>query len=105
MKKDARPRPYPHYKYPDEIEIQVKPMSIDQCKWHSVKQGSFELRTINYGWFPTEAVMGVVNRFYEDTHGIGADIGRNLGSAAITVVDVEKAKQMLIEQGYKLITA
>lgn len=61
-----RTRPYAHYKFPDEIIITVKPMSDSDCSWFNAPQGSFELRTSNYGWFPTEVIAKTKNGRYFD---------------------------------------
>lgn len=70
----------------------------DDCKWYGVPVGSYRL---NYPkWFPTEAVMGVVNGRYTDTHKIGAKISGNMGSANIAVLDIDKATKLLTDAGY-----
>ena len=97
-----RSRPYPHFKYPDEITIQVKKLTEKDCQWFSVPFGSYELTTINYGWFPSDAIMGVIEGKYEDTNGIGAAIRGNLGSASIAVLDAIKATELLKAQGYNV---
>lgn len=96
-------RPYPHFKFPFEITIEVSKMSDKHCLWHSVALNSWEFRCINYGWFPSDVLMGVVNRMYEDTNKIGANIGRNLGTASIAVLDKNKAIELLTKAGYNII--
>lgn len=98
MKK--RVRPYPHYKFPDEIEIRYKKLSESECSWYGIKLGSYEIFCANYGWFPTEAVMGVINRQYADTNNIGANISGNLGTRGMAVMDIKKAVNLLNSAGY-----
>lgn len=99
---DGRNRPYPHFKYPDEILIEVSPMTNEKCQWHNVQKGSFIFTCKNYGWFPTGIVMGVVNKFFTDTNNIGANIGSNLGSRSISIIDKDKAIKMLKKAGYNI---
>lgn len=98
----TRVRPYPHFKFPDEIVISFKRLDQSACDWHGVKQGSYELRCDNYGWFPTDILMGVVNRKYCDTRNIGAKISGNMGTAGISVIDIDLALQLLKESGYNI---
>lgn len=99
----SRVRPYPHFLFPDEVTISVSKMSPDSCKWHSVAAGSYELRCVNYGWFPAELLMGTVKRYYSDTLNIGATISGNMGTASIAVVDVDTAVSILKSKGYNIV--
>lgn len=99
---DGKKRPYPHFKYPNEITIEVKPMTDSECQWHNVQKGSYEFSCINYGWFPSEVVMGVVNKMYSDTYKIGANIGSNLGSRSIAIFNKDVAIKMLKKAGYNI---
>lgn len=96
-------RPYPHFKFPNEIIISVTKMTESECQWHNVKKDSYEFRCINYGWFPTEIVMGVINGKFSDTNKIGADNGNNLGTAGIAIIDKDTAIKMLKDKGYNII--
>lgn len=98
-----RIRPFPHYKFPDEIIIECKKMTDDECSWYNAKKGSYGLRTTNYGWFPTDVLMGVVNNTYTDTKGIGATISGNLGTAGMAVLNITTACELLKEAGYNVI--
>ena len=100
---DGKKRPYPHFKYPNEITIEVKPMTDSECQWHNVQKGSYEFSCINYGWFPSNVVMGVINKKYEDTYKIGANIGSNLGTRSIAIFNKDVAIKMLKEAGYNVI--
>lgn len=95
-------RPYPHYKFPHEIVIECIQLDTSSCKWHSVKEGSFQLRCTNYGHFPTEILMGTIKGKFADTYNIGAQIGGNFGSASLAVIDLNKSIQMLKGAGYKV---
>lgn len=101
MKKDTRVRPYPHFKFPDEITIAYSLLSDSDCTWFNLVKGSYELRCTNYGWFPTETIMGVIKSNYSDTHKIGAQISGNMGTASIAVTDINKALELLQLAGYK----
>lgn len=98
-----RTRPFPHYKFPDEIEIEYEKLDDDSCSWHNLSKGSCSLRTINYGWFPTDVLMGVVDGKYADTNKIGATISGNMGTAGMGVFDIVKAIELLNAAGYKQI--
>jgi hypothetical protein len=101
--KDKRIRPYPHFKFPDEVEIGYKLLSGKECEWFGVPYGSYDLTCLNYGWFPTGEIMGVIKGNYSDTHKIGATISGNMGTRSIAVVNIDKATQLLNEAGYKKI--
>ena len=80
-------------------------MTDVECGWHNVPKGSYSLRCTNYGWFPTEVLMGTDERGrFADTCNIGANIGGNLGSASIAVLDLEKAIAVLSSSGYNVIS-
>jgi len=96
-------RPYPHFKFPHEIFISVKLLSDNECHWYNVPVGSYELHTDNYGWFPTEIIMGVIAGRFSDTYNIGATISGNMGSMNIAVKDKDKAIQLLKDAGYNVI--
>ena len=98
-----RRRPYPHYKFPDEITIAYSAMNETDCKWHNVPLNSYDLRCINYGWFPTDILMGVINGKYADTKNIGATIGGNMGTASLAVRNIETAIELLKANGYNII--
>ena len=93
-------RPYPHYKFPSEIIIKATKLSDKECQWFNVPLGSTELSCINYGWFPTNEIMGVISGKFSDTNNIGAFISGNMGTANIAVKDSEKAISILKEKGY-----
>jgi hypothetical protein len=95
-------RPYAHYKFPHEIIIECVQLNEHSCSWYNVPVGSYDLRCTNYGWFPTEVLMGVIKGKYEDTNNIGAAIRGNMGTASIAVTDYKKAIDMLKAQGYKV---
>lgn len=95
-------RPYPHYKFPHEIIIEYKLLNEVSCNWYGVPVGSYDLRCANYGWFPTDILMGVIKGKYEDTNNIGATISGNMGSASIAVIDYQKAINMLRASGYNV---
>lgn len=99
-----RNRPYPHFKFPDEISIEYFPLDESGCKWHNVKLNSYEIRCTNYGWFPTGVLMGTINGKYADTNNIGANIGGNLGTAGIAVVNIQAAIALLNAAGYNNIS-
>lgn len=94
-------RPYPHYKFPHEIEICYKQMTEKECDWYGVPTGSYDLRCTNYGWFPTGVLATVVKGKYTDGHGIGLSISGNMGSAAIAVTDLNGALKLLHAAGYR----
>ena len=96
---DNRGRPYPHFKYHDEMIISCKKMTGDEVIWFNVLPNSYELRVTNYGWFPTEIIMGVIKGRYEDTRKIGATISGNMGSAGVAVTDYKEACRLLSEAG------
>ena len=96
-------RPYPHYLFPNEINISYKKLTESECKWFNVPQGSWDLTTANYGWLPTNIIMGVVDRRFVDTNNLGANISGNMGTASIAVVNIEKAISMLKSEGYNII--
>lgn len=95
-------RPFPHFKFPFEIEISVEKMDDEKCKWFSAPAGSSMLTTTNYGWFPTNVLMGVVKGIYSDTKKIGASIDGNLGTQSMTVIDTNTAIDLLTKAGYKI---
>jgi hypothetical protein len=99
-----RTRPYPHYKFPDEITIEAALLTDDSCSWYKVPHGSYELRCINYGWFPTEVVMTVNKGKYEDGYNIGASISGTMGTSSIAVTNIDKAIEMLKMAGYTSVT-
>lgn len=39
-------RPYPHFKFPNEIYIRISKMSETDCQWHNVNLGSYETTII-----------------------------------------------------------
>lgn len=81
-------------------KITVSKLPDDDCKWYGVPVGSYRLHYPK--WFPTEAVMGVVNGRYSDTNKIGAKISGNMGSANIAVLDVDSAIKLLKQSGYEV---
>lgn len=97
-----RNRPYPHFKFPDEIQIGYTKMKDSDCRWFGVPAGSYELRTLNYSWFPTQSIMGVIDGKFSDTNKIGAHISGNMGSAGIAVTNIDKAIQLLSSAGYSI---
>ena len=97
-----RTRPYPHYKFPDEITIEAKLLPENECKWFGVPIDSYALRCTNYGWFPTEVITTVQKGKYVDGHNIGVTITGNMGSASIAVKDVPAAIKMLSAAGYNV---
>ena len=100
MKLVDKKRPYPHYKFPSEVNIEYLAMTDDKCKWHNVPLGSNAIRCVHYGWFPTGVLMGTVKGWFTDTHNIGANIGNNMGTASISVVNIKEAIKMLNDAGY-----
>jgi hypothetical protein len=96
-------RPYPHFKFPSEIEISFKLLSDSDCQWFNVKKGSYEITCINYGWFPTEVLMGVIKGNFADTNNLGATISGNMGSRSIAVTDIKRAVELLTVAGYPTI--
>lgn len=96
-----RNRPYPHFKFPDEINIEYFLMSETACMWHNVPNGSYEIRCSNYGWFPTNVLMGTnAKGNFTDTNNIGANIGGNMGTAGMAVMNIKQTIKMLNEAGY-----
>lgn len=81
-------------------KVTVSKLPDDDCKWYGVPVGSYKLHYPK--WFPTEAVMGVVNGKYSDTHNIGAKISGNMGTANIAVLDADKAIKLLQDAGYQV---
>ena len=96
-------RPYPHFKFPNEIIIEVKKLSDKDCQWFGVALGSYELRCTNYGWFPNDGLMGVIDGKYEDTKGTGAKISGNMGTAGIAATNLPLCIELLTKAGYTLI--
>ena len=96
-------RPYPHYKFPHEIQIKAEKLDNDGCAWYGGQPGSYILRCINYGWFPTEALMTVTNGKFADGNNIGAVISGNCGAVSLVVKDYLKAIAMLKKQGYQIV--
>lgn len=96
---DTRERPYPHFKYHDEMIIACKKMTEQEASWYNALPDSYGLRVTNYGWFPTEIIMGVIKGRYEDTRKIGATISGNMGSAGLAVTDYKEACRLLSEAG------
>lgn len=93
-------RPYPHYKFPHEIEIVYSVLSASQCHWLNVPEQSYDLMCSNYSWFPTDAIMTVKNGKYVDSYNIGAVISGNMGTASIAVRDINRAIELLNKKGY-----
>ncbi len=103
-----RTRPYPHFKFPDEIDIVLEILTEDKMTWFGANKPSYTARTANYGWFPTEILMGVTGKIFDHKHEKsihnGASIGISLGTASI-LVTMEKANnamQTLRDAGYNV---
>lgn len=101
--KTTKKRPYPHFKFPNEINISYKEMTESECQWFNVPKGSFQLTTTNYGWFPTQVLMGVVDGKFKDTKGIGATIGGNMGTMSLAVKNLKESLTLLKKEGYNII--
>lgn len=101
-KKQARIRPYPHYKFPDEVIIKYGLLKESDCKWFNLPLGSYQMWCVNYGWFPTNSLMGVIKGKFEDTNKIGAKLSGNMGSMSIAVIDVNTAIAMLKKEGFNI---
>lgn len=96
-------RPYAHYKFPHEIIISIEKLDTNACRWYGVPIGSYAFRCTNYGWFPTEVLMGTIKGKFSDTNELGATISGNLGSGSLAVKNKDKAIQMLQEKGYSVL--
>lgn len=79
-------------KKPKTFKYEIKKLSDSEVQWFGRK---YLIRVTNYGWFPTDKLMGVVNGRYSDTNNIGAKNTGNMGSATIGVENINKAKQLL----------
>ncbi len=107
MKKD-RKRPFPHFKFPDEITISFEEIPKESLSWYGAKEPSYNVHCTNYGWFPTEILMGVTKGKFDQHHEKslihGASIGNNLGSAGIMVKKdkIQDAIDTLRKVGYQI---
>lgn len=101
-----RKRPFPHFKFPDEINIEIKRIPDESCSWYGVPKGSYEARCTNHGWFPTELVAGVFKGRYTQGYGISIDSGyldnRNLGTMGNAFDNCDKVAKILIDKGYNV---
>jgi hypothetical protein len=68
-KPDVRTRPYAHFKFPDEIIIEVKHLNEEQAAWYGAKDRNvYMFSCTNYGWFPRSLVAGVLyGKYHERT--------------------------------------
>lgn len=82
--------------------IIVSKMTDSECNWFGSPNGSFMLTVNPWGWFPMEAIFGVIKGKYADTNNVGGVIAGNMGSGSISVTDLEKATQLLADAGYKI---
>ena len=72
----------------------------EQIQWHGLNKDSYILRSEN-GHFPTDIVMTVNNKGrFEDGLKIGAIVGRNLGSASLGIVNIQKAIELLTKNNF-----
>lgn len=83
--------------------IIVRKPTLTQTQWHSLKEGSYILDCEN-GFFPS-GLLFLVNQKgnYYDGLNIGANVGSSLGTASIGIVDLDKAKQILIKNNFNII--
>lgn len=73
----------------------------DELMWHNLREGSKILTSTAH--FPTSLLMGVdkSGKFY-DEHQIGAQIGGNLGTKSLAVIDLEKALKILTDNNFTI---
>lgn len=83
--------------------ITIKKASKEECAWYGLTDNSYICDSLNYKWFPTSILMGVVKGKYEDTNNLGCQIKGSMGSFSLGVVDVERVSQLLIDAGYHII--
>lgn len=76
--------------------IKVRKPDPKELNWHGLKENSYIL-TSNDGHFPSSLLFTVQNRLYVDGLNIGANNGRNLGTASIGVIDLKTAIKILTE--------
>jgi hypothetical protein len=109
---DERERELPHFLYPDEIYIDVKPVTYEERTCHGFPKDDecYLLETSNYGWFPTSIIMGTTNGIFDPLHPLsqahGAFIPKNTGTAQIGIIGKNKlavAIATLAMAGYKII--
>lgn len=76
----------------------------NEIRYNNLETRSYIL-TSEDGFFPTNVIFGVnsVGRYY-DVNLIGANVGSNLGTASVGVVDIDKAKELLIKNNFTLIS-
>ena len=104
-----RIRPYPHYKFPDEIIITYTLLSDSERQWYGgLSYKTYIVGCENYGWFPTEILMGITNHKFDSKHPKslkhGASIGVNTGTMNILVeaYGLEETIKTLKENGYNV---
>ena len=83
--------------------IKVTKPTKENCNWHSLKEDSYIL-TCESGHFPSDLLFTVKDKLYVDGLNIGANNGRNLGTASIGVIDLRTATKILKENNFKVIT-
>lgn len=79
-------------KKPKKLLFEIEKLDAEQKNWFG---SSYLIRCINYSFFPTDKLMGVVKGRYSDTNNIGALNTGNMGSATIGVENIIKAKKIL----------
>ncbi len=77
--------------------IEVSKPTKEQCNWHSLKEGSYIL-TCKSGHFPSDLLFTVKDKIYIDGLNIGANNGRNLGTASIGIIDLKTATKIIKKQ-------
>ena len=82
--------------------IKVRKPTKENCSWHSLKEGSYIL-TCESGHFPSDLLFTTKDKLYVDGLNIGANNGRNLGTASIGVIDLKTAVKILKENNFKVI--
>lgn len=101
-----RKRPYPHFKFPDEITVSIKPIPKENRNWFARNENKdwYFLRTENYGWFPTEILMGVTEGVFNPKHKKsvkhGTYNGWNTGTATIITTKPKQCAETLTKKGY-----
>ena len=82
--------------------IFIEKATQDQIEWHGLKNNSYILRC-DSGHFPSDLIMTVENRKFVDGYNIGAVIGRNLGTASLSVTNLNKSIQILEKNNFLII--
>jgi len=82
-KTDNRKRPYPHFKYPDEINISVEKLESKEAAWYGTTQKVAKLTTTNYGWFPVEVVAGIKHSRFDAATDLSKKNGWIVGNGSL----------------------